>query len=333
MRDIHTIKKGVFLKTRTNKLAATLIALVVLGIGYMAVRTIAASFLFFTEAEQGPVSGSAAIVNDATASGGKAVHFKEPSPPPTPPLTNGRPNSANTGVDPNKTLPKYTGGAYNDSSNITLDGLDFPAVGGGYTFAGNNVTIRNSKFASGILFNGDNVRLENNDIVDGISLSGTAAAVIDRNEIRDYGADGIHITSDSGQVSNVTVTNNFIRSPTPEPGAHADGVQVRGVNGLTFTNNAIDMGVWKQVAGQDALNAAIFLEDANGGNSNITLNSNYLNGGGYILRIGAGPNQQFINNRFGPDGRYGVVHNIAKPGNITANSGNVMDLTNQPVIF
>ncbi|HET9411303.1 MAG TPA: right-handed parallel beta-helix repeat-containing protein [Candidatus Saccharimonadales bacterium] len=195
------------------------------------------------------------------------------------------------------------------------------------------MTIRNSKFASGILFNGDNVRLENNDIVDGISLSGTATAVIDRNEIRDYGADGMHITSDSGQVSNVTVTNNFIRSPIPEPGAHADGVQVRGVNGLTFTNNAIDMGVWKQVAGQDALNAAIFLEDANGGNSNITLNGNYLNGGGYILRIGVGPNQQYINNRFGPDGRYGVVHNIAKPGNITVNSGNVMDLTNQPVTF
>ncbi|HET9411302.1 MAG TPA: hypothetical protein VFO38_00415 [Candidatus Saccharimonadales bacterium] len=129
MRNTHTIKKGTFLKSRTNKLIATLIALVILGIGYMAVRTIASSFLFFTEAEQGPVSDNAVIVNDATASGGKAVHFKEPSPTTPPPPTSGRPNSANTGVDPNKTLPKYTGSAYNNSSNITLDGLDFPAVG------------------------------------------------------------------------------------------------------------------------------------------------------------------------------------------------------------
>jgi hypothetical protein len=211
---------------------------------------------------------------------------------------------------------------------LVIDGYDLPKPSEGYyTFAGNNVTLRNCRIGGGVVFSGDNVKVENCEIPNGLSLSGTATAVVRYNNIHSFGGDGVHITSDTGQVSNVTFANNYVHNPTPSPGAHADGMQVRGVKGLTISNNNIDMGVWRQVSGQDALNAAIFLESANGGNSDITIASNYLNGGGYILRVGPGPNTRITNNRFGPDGYYGISHNISSAGNIVENSGNVMDAT------
>lgn len=84
------------------------------------------------------------------------------------------------------------------------------------------------------------------------------------------------------------------------------------------------MGPWFQVCGQDALNAAIFFESANGGNSNITVDSNYLNGAGITLRLNPGSNQKIINNRFGRDYQYAAVSNNASGGDITQKSGNVI---------
>lgn len=243
-----------------------------------------------------------------------------------------RPNEDNTGVQKGITLESWTGSDYNTQSDVIYDGIEFPSVSSGYyTFSGSNLVFRNCKINSGILFSGDNIKIEYCEIIGGLSLSGTAAAVISFNNIHNSQDDGIHITSDNGRVSNVTVNNNFIHSFMPACGAHADGMQVRGVDRLFISNNAIDMGQWRQVCNLDALNSAIFLQDANGGNENVTIDRNYLNGGGYVLYIGKGPNTEITNNRIGRDEKFGVINNTSNAGDIIKNSGNVRDDTNEPL--
>ncbi len=262
------------------------------------------------------------------------------TPPPSggtipPPSNPGFPNASNTGVPAGTSLTNYTGPTNNNSSNIVLENLNFPTAGspGYYIFSGNNVTIRNSYFASGVLFNGDNITVEHNTINDGVSFSGTAGVTFRYNNVQNFAGDGLHVTADSGPVSNVTLAYNYVHAPNPGCGDHADGLQVRGVNGLSLVGNTIDMGPWVQVCGADVLNAAVFLEDANGGNSSITINGNYVNGGGYIVRLTPGANQTITNNAFGNDGHYGQVLNDTDPGNIVNKSGNYFLSNGNPITF
>jgi hypothetical protein len=208
-----------------------------------------------------------------------------------------------------------------------------PGSPGYYVFSGNNLTFRNCYIRGGLLLQGDNITVEHCTIEGGVSFSGTNTVSFQYNNVKDSGDDLLHITSDSGQSANITLANNYIHTPTPSCGAHADGLQVRGVNTLSIVNNTIDMGPWVQVCGQDALNAAIFFESANGGNSNLTVDGNYLNGAGITLRLNPGANQKIINNRFGRQYHYGVVNNATSAGNITQQSGNVMDDDGSAVNF
>lgn len=256
-------------------------------------------------------------------------------PPVTPPPSSSRPSASNTG--PTGTLTStYGGAASNGSSNQTFENMNFPTPGapGYYIFSGNNLTLRNCHIhGDGVLFSGDNITIENCIIEGGVSLSGTNGVTFRYNEVLNFSGDGIHLTSDSGQAANVTISHNYVHNPTPLCGDHSDGIQIRGVNTLTLSNNNFDMGPWFQVCGLDALNAAIFFESANGGNSNLTVDSNYLNGAGITLRLNPGSNQKIINNRFGQDYKYSVVSNQTSAGNITQQSGNVMDSNGSAVNF
>ncbi|NJS13423.1 MAG: hypothetical protein HC788_01055 [Sphingopyxis sp.] len=191
-----------------------------------------------------------------------------------------------------------------------------------------------------MLFSGDNIRIERCEVIGGVSLSGVDTAVIEYNNIHDINDDGIHLTSDSGQVRQVRIAHNFVHSfvypasiACTDP--HSDGIQVRGVDGLTLFNNVFDMGPWQSICNgrYNPLSAAIFLQDANGGNRNITVDRNYLNGSAIVARIGPGPNTRFTNNRFGRDERYGLVENLSRPGDLVDKSGNVRDDTGEPVNF
>lgn len=261
-----------------------------------------------------------------------------PNNPGTPPPAGGGssfPNASNTGVPAGTSLSNYGGPSNNSSSGIVLENLNFPAVGGigYYIFSGSNITIRNSYFASGVLFNGDNITVERSTINDGVSFSGTAGVLFRYNNVQNFAGDAMHVTADSGPVSNVTLASNYVHAPAPSCGDHADGLQVRGVNGLSVTGNTIDMGPWIQVCGADVLNAAIFLESANGGNTNMTISANYLNGGGYILRLTPGAGQTITNNAFGNNGQYGQVLNNTSAGNIINKSGNYFLSSGNPITF
>ena len=244
-----------------------------------------------------------------------------------------RPNKQNTGVTKGIILKPWTDtDNYYDESDLTLEGYEFPALEvGRYTFTGNNITFKNCKLGSGIRFAGDNVKLEHCEVIGEVVLSGTVTAWIAYNNIHDSPDDGLHITSDNGRASNVTVSNNFIHSFSPVCGAHSDGMQVRGVDKLNIVNNVIDMGAWRQVCGLNVLNAAIFLQDANGGNNNVKIDKNFLNGGGYVLYIGIGPQTRITNNRFGRSEKFGLTNNTSNPGDIAESSGNVRDDTGEPL--
>lgn len=250
-----------------------------------------------------------------------------PTPTPTPPPAGQRPNGQNTGVPAGTTLRDWTGPAYDGRSNLVIDGYDLPVPADGrfYHFAGSDVVIRNCRSRVSIQLSGARSRIENCNIQGGISVSGASDVVIRRNNIQGSTSDLIHFTSDTGRIRNLTIADNFLHSPQPACGAHADGIQVRGVENLRIENNAIDMGVWRLVCGQDALNAALFFESANGGNVTIRIIGNYLNGAGYVLRLAPGRDQHITGNRFGRDERYGLILNNAAAGDIVAASGNVRD--------
>lgn len=294
--------------SKRNKLIALAAALVVAIIGYTLVISRASGFFVSVKPEDVTRSGNASLV---TIGDQKAIQFNTPvapptNPPPTPPSA--RPNESNTGYIGAKPTRVWTGPQWDGSSNLVIEGYvlnDF------FTFAGSNVTIKNSYLSRGVQFNGKNVVLENNEIIGGVSLSGTQTVSIRKNKIHSFGSDGVHITSDTGRVQNVTFADNLVYKPKPVAGAHADGMQVRGVSVLDLVNNTFDMGPWVTVNGQDVLNAALFLQDANGGNDRVTLRDNYLNGGGYIFYLGAGPQTRLINNRFG-QGHYGFVNNTSR---------------------
>lgn len=250
------------------------------------------------------------------------------TPPPTtpPPPSGSRPSLSNTGVPAGTSLTNYSGSSSISDSNVVYDGVNFPALSGDYyRFFGNNLTITNSKIGSGVTFYGDNIRIERSEIVDGLSLSGTLGVVAEYNRIHTFTDDGVHITSDTGQAGNITLAHNYIHNAIPPDSAHSDALQVRGVDNLTLTNNNFDMGAWRQVGAGGPKNAAIFLEGGNGGNRNITLNGNYLNGGGYVVRINTGVNFKFANNRFGRDEGFGLVLNSSSAGTVTQWTGNVRD--------
>ena len=322
-------KRGADIKPKYAKPLIFLMAFGAIGVIFIVASRAATPTATF-EVESGSKTSEVSVIADATASGGSAIKFGGTVVNPS----GTRPNATNTGFPTGQTFNNYNGPSYNSDSGLTYDGVNFPSSGGQYyTFTGNNLVFRNCRIYGGILFAGDNIRMEHCEIIGGggVNFSGVNTGVVEYNNIHNFNSDGVHVTSDSGQVANLALRYNFVHTPTPGCGAHADGVQIRGVNGLNLVGNNFDMGPWILTCGVDSLNAAVYIETANGGNSNVTLDSNYLNGGGFILRTSDGTNHKFINNRFGPNGHYGVLYNAASAGTITQWTGNVMDANSQTV--
>lgn len=299
------------------------LALSLLGLGSVgSLRAFSYGPMVASEPESGSLSGVSTIA-DAQASGGQVVQFNDAGP--------ARPSALNTGYAAGTTFIQW---GFEDvpDSNFTFDSYEFNTTTRGYyAFYGNNLMLRNCKFNQGVIFYGDNIRIENCDVDGGISFSGSANSVAEYNNIHDFAGDGFHVTSDTGQVSNLVIQHNYVHAPTPGPLDHADGIQVRGSQGLTLYNNVFDLGPWTQVNGVDVLNAAVFIQNANGGNSSLTIDRNYLNGGGVTLQIGPMPNSTITNNFFGTDAQYGDVTNLTNPGDLLDSSGNKRDGTGEAI--
>jgi Right handed beta helix region len=258
--------------------------------------------------------------NDRSADGGQLIPPEQPTNP-----DDSRPSIHNTGVPTGTILRQWTGSASITLSDTVFEGVFFPILPPNtyYVISGNNVTLKHCALSGGLIISGTNIRIERCTIKGGVSISGAQIVVLDKNNIQGSTDDLLHITSDTGRVQNITLSGNYLHSPQPACGAHADGLQVRGVDTLMILNNRIDMGAWTQVCGQDALNAAIFLEVANGGNQDISIVDNILNGGGFTLRLNTATNIRVLRNRFGRDEQYGVILNSSADGSVIEFSSNV----------
>lgn len=230
-----------------------------------------------------------------------------------------KPSAANTGV-PSGTSLVDDGRSEISDSNVTLSGRRFTAPVVYVT--GSGVKIVNSQFTGSVV-----VRQASNVV---LSHSGALSAAVSGSqgvtlEYLNLGgaSDAIHITSDTGQVSGVTLRNNYIHNPQPPADAHYDGTQVRGIKGLSITCSTYELGPW-----QTTYNAGIYLENAQGGDDDIVIDHNWIDGGGFAISVDA-TNLRVTSNRFGRAYHWGVCDNASNAGGYRSftSSGNVWDDT------
>lgn len=172
------------------------------------------------------------------------------------------------------------------SGNITTNGavIEGREYNTEITIDADDVTIRNTRFNAGfVLALSNRVTIEDSYAGAGISISSSTDVTIRRTEIRGAG-DLMHVTSDRGvQNRNIMIDTVWGHDTTSQLPSHVDGIQIRGVNGLTLKGSDLDLGNF-----QDSENAAWFTENANGGNSGIQVIDCWMNGGGFTFRYAAG---------------------------------------------
>ncbi len=225
--------------------------------------------------------------------------------------TSGPPAAETTGVRSGRTLVPMAAGTVNASSTVIADRV----VDGDVTFTGNNLTLRDVRVTGHAIFRGDNVVVEDSEF-GSAALSGARNVRMSRVEVfGNPGQDGLHITSDTRRARDILVEDTWIHDPKVTADSHYDGIQVRGVDRLTVRRVAIELGPWKQQH-----NAALFLEDANGGNAGVTVEDSWLSGGGYVLYSFA--TDVRVRTTTFAAGRWGWLFPQSWVGNMTEFAGN-----------
>lgn len=186
--------------------------------------------------------------------------------------------------------------------------------------SGNGVTVRNVQVNGSILVTGDGAMIDH-VTAQGVSISSATGTTVQYANIGFGQGDGIHVTSDRGRlVRNVTLRYNYVHDPRVSSTAHYDGTQVRGIDGLSLSCSVYDPGAY-----QHMFNAAVYLEDANGGDSNITVSHNWLYGFGFSVMMDAA-NVSLLDNRVGGDIHWGLCRLGTRTGDPNLQStGNVED--------
>jgi hypothetical protein len=226
-----------------------------------------------------------------------------------------KPSASTTGASGSRTNRSV--GVLNDGQ--TLQNADVDDI----EIRGSHVTVRNVSVAGNILVTGDNAMIDH-VTAQGVAISSASGTTLQYSNIGYSKEDGIHITSDRGRmIRNAVLRYNYVHHPRVPSDAHYDGTQVRGVNGLTIDCSVYDPGQF-----QWTLNAAVYLEDANGGDTNVRVTNNWLYGHAFPVMVDAGTST-FTKNRIGGDIKWDVCY-PAKGLNSSnfSSSGNVWDATN-----
>lgn len=193
---------------------------------------------------------------------------------------------------------------------------------------GSDVTVRDVDVDGAVLVTGDRVTLDRVS-ADGIAISSATDVRVERSDIGPSPADGIHVTSDGPDlVRDVVLSHNLVRDPRAPPEAHYDGTQVRGVRGILIECSVYDAGKY-----QDTYNAAIYIENANGGARDVRIEHNWLLGSAWSLMIGT-PGTTLLGNRVGGDIKWGTCYlgDVGEGGapverdNVLVDTGEVGDL-------
>ena len=234
-----------------------------------------------------------------------------------------KPDASNTGAT--GTLPSYTGPLTITAAGTTIENV---TVNGDLRIQAANVTVRNVKVTGSVGVLTTTGTRVTRLTAPSLFISSSADVVLDRSNFG-FAANGdsLHVTSDAGSlVTDVAITNNYIHDPRPSQGDHYDGLQVRGVNRMTVQCNNFDLGPATEEG-----NAAVYLESANGGHSNVVVDQNWLFGGafGFMYSADNDGRTRLTNNHFGGDYRWDDP--CYAPGAIPpVQTGN--DWNGQPVI-
>lgn len=240
-----------------------------------------------------------------------------PFTPVTPPPPSGsRPSRATTGLvgAGNPSLTSMTAGTYSASGLL----IENRSINGDITFTGSNITIRNCSVTGQIKFrSGSNYVAEYCDvhgiIFDG-SQTGRASYIYTTGAV---GVDGVQVKADIGTTpTNITIEHSYLGNPVINASSHYDTIQVRGVNGLTISGNYFNHGN----TFSDRYNATVFLENANGGNYNVTIDGNWSNARGYYHYRLFGYSMTVQNNTFENKGAAGPLIGSSYPISTSINN-------------
>ncbi len=222
-----------------------------------------------------------------------------------------RPTADSTGVAPGRTLTPMAGGTVATGSTTIADRV----IQGDVLFTGSALTLRNVRVTGEAIVRGDNVVVEDSEF-GALAISGSSNVQVRRVEVfGSAGRDGMHVTSDTRRVRNVLVEDSWIHNPQVTATSHYDGIQVRGVDGLTLRRLAIELGPWVPQH-----NAALFLEAANGGNAGVTVEDSWLSGGGYALYSFASDVR--VRGTTFSDGRWGHLYPASQGAGVVEFAGN-----------
>lgn len=213
-------------------------------------------------------------------------------------------------------LVPQTGTITINNSNTTIENVDLT----GRIVIGNNaenITIRNCKITPvsgsyyGIqIYSGTNILVEDVEIDLSNCLSTSSAGIIGSN----WTARRVY-THESGSDGYKAVNNCLLESCYTDrlgmrTGAHADGLQISAGSGLTIRGCTFEMptGVPGFISTSN-----LMLKSDSGDITDITVEYNYFNGGGYTIYITEGTAGYTIsdvdasNNRFGRDYAFGIL--------------------------
>ncbi|GAB3041640.1 hypothetical protein GCM10027052_24300 [Parafrigoribacterium mesophilum] len=239
--------------------------------------------------------------------GGPAPH---PPSSPAPVTTTGElPTAATTGVPKSVTLKRYTGPMTITRSGTVLDGY---AIDGVLHVRAPHVTIRNSRI-NGRIDTGDQnaypgTMIQRVDIVgpyDKIDDGGYAAVgytgfTCDGCRVRGWGK-GFALVADV-VIKNSWVHDIIVHGDPADGGSHNEAIISLGGNNFTIVNNRLDAGDAPNVSASLALYGQLAPI------SNVLVQGNLFNGGGYCVYAGdstshRASNTRFVDNVFGS--RYG----------------------------
>jgi len=211
-----------------------------------------------------------------------------------------RPGPDNTGVPKGTTL-KASESITVMTKGAVIEDLD---VRGSITVLADDVTIRRVRIVSGDYypiryFDNDNTGL----VIEDSEIQGTSGDVTSAVAFANYTARrlNVHGSADGLKADeNVVIEDCWIHDLSNGDGEHNDGVQSTGGKGVTIRHNDIS----------GASNACVQTGDEGAATEDLTVDCNWLSGGGYSLNIrGTGAtvpkNTRVTNNVFRQDAAYG----------------------------
>lgn len=215
----------------------------------------------------------------------------------TPPDPGDRPGPGTTGTLSDQLAP-HAPGTFREDGMVLQDVV----ITGDVALTGADQTLRNVRVEGQVRVTGTGITIEDAEL-GSLVLSGARQFVGRRLDVfGNPGDDGIHISADTGPVQDVLVEDSWVHSPALNPDSHYDGIQVRGVQDLVLRNLFLDLGPFDERHA-----TAVFLQEANGGNSGVLLEDSWIDGGAFALNLG-GDDVTVRRNVFGPNAEYGLLY-------------------------